>query len=115
AWPPRLRSSTRACGCILRIPPNTPLEPYHVLTAANVLVPIGTPCSRSAVGSAETYRARVARSPDFIAYAAFDAGLVDLEPQADGSLKITWRNGEPATIDEIEQRHGAQLRANLGI
>lgn len=86
-----------------------------MLTADKVLVTIGTPCSISAVGSTETYRARVARSPDFIAYAAFDAGLVDLEPQADGSLKITWRNGEPATIDEIEQRHGAQLRANLGI
>lgn len=86
-----------------------------MLTADKVLVTIGTPCSVSAVGSTETYRARVVRAPEYIAYAAFDAGLVDLEPNADGSLQVRWINGEPATIEEIEQRYGAQLRANSGI
>jgi 3-oxoacyl-[acyl-carrier-protein] synthase II len=87
----------------------------HVLTADKVLVTIGTPCSISAVGSTETYQARVAHSPDFIAYAAFDAGLIDIEPKTDGSLRLSWRDGTPTTIQEIENKHGAQLRANMGI
>lgn len=68
----------------------------------------------SAVGSTETFRAKVAGSPDFIAYAAFDAGLVDLS--FNGSLKATWA-GTPdeATLEEIERRHGDALRSNLGI
>jgi 3-oxoacyl-[acyl-carrier-protein] synthase II len=86
-----------------------------VLTADKVLVTIGTPCSVSAVGTTETFKARVTRSPDFIAYAAFDAGLIDIEPQQDGSLRLKWLNGEPATVEEIERLHGEQLRANLGI
>ena len=86
-----------------------------MLTADKVLVTVGTPCSVSAVGSTETYLAKVARSPDFIAFAAFDAGLVDVDPQTDGSLRFKWANGEPATIADIEQRHGEQLRKNVGI
>lgn len=86
-----------------------------MLTADKVLVTIGTPCSVSAVGTTETYNARVARAPEFIAYAAFDAGLIDIERRSDGSLGLTWRNGEPATIDAIEREHGERLRANLGI
>ncbi len=86
-----------------------------MLTADKVLVTIGTPCSVSAVGTTETYKARVTRSPEFIAYAAFDAGLIDIEPKPDGSLALKRLNGEPTTIEEIEREHGAQLRANLGI
>jgi len=86
-----------------------------VLTADKVLVTVGTPCSVSAVGSTETYLAKAARAPEFIGFAAFDAGLVDIEPRSDGSLKFTWANGEPATLDEIEQRHGQQLRDSVGI
>jgi 3-oxoacyl-[acyl-carrier-protein] synthase II len=86
-----------------------------VLTADKVLVTIGTPCSISAVGSTETYQARVTGAPEFIALAAFDAGLVDLEPKAEESLQARWPNGEPASFEEIERRHGEQLRANLGI
>ncbi|MBM0104006.1 hypothetical protein JM946_04590 [Steroidobacter sp. S1-65] len=68
------------------------------------------------MGSTETYRARVVGSPDFIALAAFDAGLVDLDPQPDGSLKLRWtQNGESTTTAEIERLHGRQLRASLGI
>jgi hypothetical protein len=73
----------------------------------------------SAVGSTETYNARVAGAPEFIAFAAFDAGLVDLSLQPGGELQISWRAGvhagEPATIAQIEQLHGAALRRNLGI
>lgn len=86
-----------------------------MLTADKVLVTIGTPCSISAVGSTETYRARVLGAPEFIALAAFDAGRVDIAPQADGSLQLRWLNGESATLAEIERLHGAQLRASLGI
>ncbi|MBL8270405.1 hypothetical protein, partial [Steroidobacter sp.] len=86
-----------------------------MLTADKVLVTVGTPCSISAVGSTETYRARVVGAPEFIALAAFDAGLVDLDPQADGSLKLRWTNGESTTLAEVERLHGAQLRASLGI
>lgn len=87
----------------------------HVLTADKVLVTVGTPCSISAVGSTETYHARVTQAPEFIAYAAFDAGLIDIEPGAGSALTLRWLDGAPATIDEIERRHGTQLRANLGI
>ena len=86
-----------------------------MLTADKVLVTVGTPCSVSAVGSTETYLAKVARSPDFIAFAAFDAGLVDVDPQPDGSLRFKWANGDPATVADIEQRHGEHLRKNVGI
>lgn len=72
----------------------------------------------SAVGSTETYNARVAGSAEFIAFAAFDAGLVDLEPGSSG-LKVRWRAGahagEPASLAQIEELHGAKLRRNLGI
>ena len=86
-----------------------------MLTADKVLVTVGTPCSVSAVGSTETYLAKAARAPEFIGFAAFDAGLVEIEPQSDGSPKFTWANGEPATLEEIEQRHGQQLRDSVGI
>ncbi|HEX2494672.1 MAG TPA: hypothetical protein VHK24_12945, partial [Steroidobacter sp.] len=63
----------------------------------------------------ETYLARVTGAPEFIAFAAFDAGLVELEAACDGSIRARWPNGEPAALEEIERRHGAQLRANSGI
>lgn len=86
-----------------------------MLNADKVLVTIGTPCSMSAVGSTETFNARVAQSPDFIGLAAFDAGLVEVEAHAPGPLTWRWINGEPTTLAAIETRHGAALRANLGI
>jgi 3-oxoacyl-[acyl-carrier-protein] synthase II len=86
-----------------------------VLTADKVLVTIGTPCSVSAVGSTETYLARVTGAPEFIAFAAFDAGLIDIDAASDGSLQLRWTNGEPATLAEIERLHGQRLRSSLGI
>jgi len=73
----------------------------------------------SAVGSTETYAARVSGRPEFIACAAFDAGLIDIEVSAAGSLNLRWARGEQAgqdaTLPEIESRYGERLRANLGI
>lgn len=90
-----------------------------MLTADKVLVTVGTPCSLSAVGSTETYNAKAAGLPEFTAFAAFDAGLVDIEPQPDDSLRLRWaggdRRGEATTLEEIERLHGATLRANTGI
>ncbi|HSK01168.1 MAG TPA: hypothetical protein VK932_08000 [Kofleriaceae bacterium] len=87
-----------------------------MLTADKVLVTVGTPCSISAVGSTETFHARVTGAREFIAYAAFDAGLVDLELTESGGLAARWRDGgEPASFEAIEARCGARLRAGLGI
>jgi len=87
-----------------------------VLTPDRVLVTIGTPCSLSAVGSTETFLAKTVAAPDFIVYAAFDAGIVDLEPEGAGSVRARWSaTSDEATIDEIERRHGEALRAGLGI
>ncbi len=62
-----------------------------------------------------TYQACVTQAPEFIAFAAFDAGLIDIEPGSGGALALRWLDGTPVAIAEIERRHGAQLRANLGI
>lgn len=89
------------------------------LPSDRVLVTIGTPCTVSAVGTTETHRALVKRNPLAIAFAAFDARLVDVdlvgstaaEPRfvrADGS-------GEPISVAEIETTWGARLRAGMGI
>src|SRR4051812_4959842 len=91
-----------------------------MLSADKVIVIVGTPCSMSAVGSTETYQARVAGSPEFIALAAFDAGLVEFDRAAqDGELRPRWLKaplkGQPATFEEIEREHGETLRANMGI
>ena len=91
-----------------------------MLTADQVLVTIGTPCSLSAVGSTETYQARVACAPEFIGFAAFDAGLVDCVPNStEQSPQFVWAQGanagQPARLEDIEREHGARLRAQTGI
>src|SRR3954471_21696957 len=84
-----------------------------MLSADRVLVIVGTPCSMSAVGSTETYQAKVAGSPDFIAHAAFDAGLIDLHSGEE--LQRRWltgpAKGEVASNEDIERQYGAALRA----
>jgi len=89
-----------------------------MLRADQVLVTIGTPCSLSAVGGTETYQALVARAPEALAFAAFDAGLVEIDGCA-GRLALTWAAGpsagKPASLAELEHEHGARLRARLGI
>ncbi|RDD81731.1 hypothetical protein DVJ77_11280 [Dyella tabacisoli] len=90
-----------------------------MLSGHQVLVTIGTPCTMSAVGSTETYQAKVRGEADFIAMAAFDAGLIAFDDPADDISSMRWVGGEqagqPATLAEIETRYGSQLRANLGI
>ncbi|SFW27431.1 hypothetical protein SAMN02800691_0697 [Luteibacter sp. UNCMF366Tsu5.1] len=92
----------------------------NMLRSDQVLVTVGTACTLSAVGSTETYQALVARSPDFLPLAAFDAGLVSLDPHAENAADgMRWASGEqvgePATLADLERLHGAELRANSGI
>lgn len=92
-----------------------------MLSANQVLVTIGTPCTISAVGSTETYQAKVSGSANFIALAAFDAGLIEFDAAsaAEALPAMRWvggeQAGEPASLAEIEACHGSTLRANLGI
>lgn len=91
-----------------------------MLTADKVLVTIGTPCCVSAVGSTETYQAKVAGAPEFVGFAAFDAGLVNFAPiSSQARPEFVWavgpKAGEPAALEDIEREHGAALRAQLGI
>jgi 3-oxoacyl-(acyl-carrier-protein) synthase len=86
-----------------------------VLNADRVLVTIGTPCTMSAVGSTLAYRARVRGDADAVLYAAFDAGLVDLAAGDDGTVTATWADGAPATVADIDERCGSELRARSGI
>lgn len=69
----------------------------------------------SAVGSTETTHALIDSSPELILYTAFDAGLVDLSIDDAGAVSARWPDGGPTTAIEVEQRHGARLRAELGI
>jgi 3-oxoacyl-[acyl-carrier-protein] synthase II len=74
----------------------------------------------SAVGSTETHRALVNGSPDAIGFAAFDAGLVDIDPRSSHDEPVfVERTGSEAgaslAIAEIERRFGARLREEMGI
>jgi 3-oxoacyl-(acyl-carrier-protein) synthase len=86
-----------------------------------VLVTVGTPCTLSAVGTTETHRAFVTRSPFAIGFAAFDAGLVDVDLARSTAAEPRFvrasgeRAGEAITVEEIETTWGARLRAELGI
>lgn len=91
------------------------------LPGKRVLCTVGTPCSVSAVGTSETHRALVSRHPNAIGFAAFDAGLVDVdvarstaaEPRfvhAAGPLQ-----GEALSLDEIDAAFGDRLRGGMGI
>jgi 3-oxoacyl-[acyl-carrier-protein] synthase II len=92
-----------------------------MLDARQVLVTIGTPCSMSAVGSTETHRATVLGSPNQIAFAAFDAGLVDIDLERSRAAEPLFvhaagdKAGKPISVAEVEQAFGAVLRANMGI
>ncbi len=86
-----------------------------MLSSDRVLVTIGTPCTVSAVGSTETARADLEGTPDAVALAAFDAGLVELRVGPDGSILARWSDGTPASFSDIEARHGRRLAAERGI
>jgi 3-oxoacyl-(acyl-carrier-protein) synthase len=92
----------------------------NTLKSSQVLVTVGTACTMSAVGSTETYQALVARSEEFLPLAAFDAGLVDIDPEAASAADgMRWASGdnagEPVSLDELKRLHGDSLRANSGI
>lgn len=95
-----------------------PHSPTAELPASRVLVTVGTVCSLSAVGSTETHRALVTRSPTAIGFAAYDAGLVDIGGTV-ASPRFHARSddgsGAELSLDEIEARWGPALRAEMGI
>lgn len=91
------------------------------LSARQVLVTVGTLCSVSAVGTTETHRALITGDPNFIGFAAVDAGLAAIDEArstsqapvftlADGELR-----GESISVAEIEERWGRRLRESMGI
>lgn len=91
-----------------------------MLRSDQVLVTVGTACTISAVGSTETYQARVAQSEEFLPLAAFDAGLVEIAPEAESAAHgMRWAAGEqvgqPVSLDELERLHGDALRSSSGI
>ncbi len=76
----------------------------------------------SAVGSTETHRATVLGLPTAIGFAAFDAGLVDVDLQRSRAAEPLFVHGagspnagQPISVAEIERSFGAQLRAQMGI
>jgi 3-oxoacyl-[acyl-carrier-protein] synthase II len=85
------------------------------LPADQVLVTVGTPCIMSAIGSTETIVARLTGSAEHTAFAAFDAGLVDLSIGDDGAVSATWPDGTDAPLADIERRHGTRVRDESGI
>ncbi len=91
------------------------------LPTSRVLVTIGTPCNISAVGTTETHRALVTRSRTAIGFAAFDAGLVDVDLEKSTTAEPHFvhaegtNRGSPITLEEIESTWGARLRSAMGI
>lgn len=91
------------------------------LPATRVLCTIGTPCAVSAVGTTETHRALVTESKAAIGFAAFDAGLVDVDLARGGVGEPRFlhgagaERGTPVSLEHIESTWGARLRANMGI
>ena len=69
----------------------------------------------SAVGSTETHRALVTQSPDAIGFAAFDAGLVEIDRGSGPEPRFIGREaphaGEPLTAERIEQLWERHIRA----
>ena len=69
----------------------------------------------SAIGSTETARALMEGAPEAVALSAFDAGLVDLTIDGQGSIVASWPDGSPASLEQIEDVHGRRLAADRGI
>jgi len=75
----------------------------------------------SAVGSTETHRGLVARSPAAIGFAARDAELVEVDLKKSTAAEPRFvhargeRAGQPISIEEIERTWGEKLRARMGI
>ena len=99
------------------------------LPAAQVLVTVGTVCGVSSVGTVNTQRALIGGDRNMIGFAAYDAGLVDIERAAPAlrsgaesdPIEPLFRGrapevrGEPLDPEQIEERWGALLRAKMGI
>jgi 3-oxoacyl-[acyl-carrier-protein] synthase II len=90
------------------------------LAANQVLVSVGTPCNISAVGTTETHRALATGDARAIAFAALDAGLLEVDlsrstAQAPCFVEAGREGGAPLSVEEIERRWGEKLRSEMGI
>ena len=100
-----------------------PAEPHPEMTstplpADQVLVTVGTLCGVSSVGTTETHRALVAGDESAIGFAAFDAGLVDVDGGSVAEprfVRVGERSGEEIELSAIEAEYGGVLRAQMGI
>ncbi len=93
--------------------------PESRLPADQVLVTVGTPCGVSAVGTTETHRA-LADGDEYraLAFAAFDAGLVDFDLEASTAASPRWvrrDDGRAMTPEEIHSEWSEGLRSGWGI
>src|SRR5690242_1533531 len=91
------------------------------LPGSSVLCTVGTACTMSAVGSTETHRALVTNSPFAVAFAAVDAGLVEVDTERSTAAEPLFvrveagRAGESISVQEIDAAYGERLRADMGI
>ncbi len=91
------------------------------MPASQVLVTVGTPCTMSALGSADTQRAIVTGDRHAMAFAACDAGLVAVDTARSSANTPAFvrlgggSDGEPISLSEIEESWGATLRQGMGI
>jgi 3-oxoacyl-[acyl-carrier-protein] synthase II len=95
-------------------------RPRLALGLDQVLVTVGTPCTISPVGSTETRRALIVGDPSSVGFAAFDAGLVNVDFSSPvNAPRFVLAHGPDAgksvELSVIEERWGATLRANMGI
>jgi 3-oxoacyl-[acyl-carrier-protein] synthase II len=89
------------------------------IPASQVLVAVSTACSASALGTTETRLAAATENPNFIGFAAFDARLVDVDPNSPVADPVFLRRegdqaGQPISIPEINERWGSRLREDMG-
>jgi 3-oxoacyl-[acyl-carrier-protein] synthase II len=88
------------------------------LSADQVLVTVGTVSGVSSTGTVETQRALVAGHRNMIGFAAYDAGLVDVDATAEEPrfwIRHGEARGQVIEPGEIELRWGEALRAQMGV
>ena len=87
---------------------------FAAIPANQVLVTVGAGSMLSAIGTSETHRAANIGDPNMIGFAAFDARLVDIDPQSAVDAPVFLHRegdskGQPISIGEINERWGNRL------
>lgn len=86
------------------------------IPASQVVVIAGSPGYLvGPLGRPEAHDACVANDPNFIGYAAVDAGLCQIDPGSPRYQPIFLDGNHPIALADIESRWGSALRANVGI